>query len=69
MFKPLILPAERGDSWAIMGIGLSKKSQKGHSLFQEPKFSVVNAVILKTFLGVDSEIFPIESRFHVALEY
>ena len=30
MFKPLILPAERGDSWAIMGLGLSKKSQKGH---------------------------------------
>ena len=58
MFKPLILPAERGDSWAIMGLGLPKKSQKGH-FPKKPKFSVVNADILKKCLGVDSKLFPI----------
>ena len=42
----LLLPAERGDSWAIMGLGISKKSQKGH-YSKKPKFSVVNVVILK----------------------
>ena len=58
MFKPVILPAERGDSWAMMGLGLLKKSQKGH-YSKKPKFSVVNTDILKKCLGVDSELFPI----------
>ena len=51
-----------------MGLGLLKKPQKGH-YSKKPKLSVVNAVILKTFLGVDSELFPILYGFHVALEY
>ena len=50
MFKPLILPAERGDFWAIIGLGLLKKPQKGH-YSKKPKFSVVNADILARGMG------------------
>ena len=55
MFKALFLPVDRGDSWAIMGLAwIIEEIPKG-PLFQKPKFSVVNAAILK--------------MFHVVLEY